>query len=253
MRNAIWVHAALDDLGLAPSEFRVYAHLARWAGRGLAWPSIDSIAAVCGICRRTVIIALAALEGLGLMRVERRQGQSNRYRLAEVWEWAGENSEGRSAATELATPPTPGICCTPPISPTTTHPILPTTTPLISPTGGSTFNAPKLYPVIRSKELNPPSRSREGVQAKPSAGPGNKSRNAARSKRSQSSLSDSRKFWMLTKQIDCNAELMKALEKRGMRDDNDRFTFSNPADRDEYRRLRAERKALLEQTRPRMD
>jgi len=58
---------------------------------------------------------------------------------------------------------------------------------------------------------------------------------------------------MLTKQIDCNAELMKALEKRGMRDDNDRFTFSNPADRDEYRRLRAERKALLEQTRPRMD
>ena len=58
---------------------------------------------------------------------------------------------------------------------------------------------------------------------------------------------------MLTKQIDCNAELMKALEKRGMRDDNDRFTFSKPADHDEYRRLRAERKALLEQTRPRMD
>jgi len=93
LRNAIWVHAALDDLGLSLSQFRVYAHLARRAGRGLAWPSIDSIAAVCHLCRRTVVTALAELERLGLMRVERRQGQSSRYRLADVWEWAGENSE----------------------------------------------------------------------------------------------------------------------------------------------------------------
>jgi cell division protein FtsL len=55
---------------------------------------------------------------------------------------------------------------------------------------------------------------------------------------------------MLTKQLECNAELLKAMERRGMLDENDKVIFNHASDREEYRRLKAERKALLERTRP---
>jgi len=55
---------------------------------------------------------------------------------------------------------------------------------------------------------------------------------------------------MLMKQIECNAELIKAVQRRGLLDENDKWIFNKPEDRDEYRRLKTERKALLERTRP---
>ncbi len=79
----IFVHSSLDDLGLSPEEFRVYAHL---AGRranvgGVAWPSAKSIAATCRIHRDTVFKVLRTLEKRGLIVRDKTAGCCNRYRF----------------------------------------------------------------------------------------------------------------------------------------------------------------------------
>src|SRR5436305_6092762 len=87
-QNALWVHSALDDLGLTPAEFRVYAHLSRRAGNGVAWPAINSIAKVCRLSRHTVIAAFNNLERHGLLQIERGGGAAtNHYRLIEIHSW----------------------------------------------------------------------------------------------------------------------------------------------------------------------
>jgi hypothetical protein len=48
---------------------------------GRCWPSIATLADVCGVTGRTVLTAVAALEEIGLVAVERSMGSSNVYRL----------------------------------------------------------------------------------------------------------------------------------------------------------------------------
>ena len=87
--NVLFVHSALDDLGLTPEEFRVYCHLARRASGGQAWPSKKSIAQVCAIHLQTVEKVLKALETYRMVRVVSRQGQGlpNLYSLTKQTEW----------------------------------------------------------------------------------------------------------------------------------------------------------------------
>ncbi|WP_298169324.1 helix-turn-helix domain-containing protein [Novosphingobium sp.] len=47
----------------------------------MAWPSLPTLARRTGLNRRTVIRALEALEGAGLVQINRRQGRGSRYVL----------------------------------------------------------------------------------------------------------------------------------------------------------------------------
>jgi len=72
----------LDDRALSPAEFRVFAHLCRRANNktGVAWPSLESIAVVCRISRKTIVRALNHLLHEGLIRKQGKPfGGSTRY------------------------------------------------------------------------------------------------------------------------------------------------------------------------------
>ena len=234
--NAIWVHSALDDLGLTPAEFRVYAHLSRRAGNGVAWPAIASIARVCRLSRKTVIAAFNNLERRGLLQIERGGGAAtNHYRLIQIGNWPKPARKQCNPSTQ--------------VNPDTQQCKISTGAPPKIDTGLTPKEAQEGYPIRTSMEGNPLRRSSEGV-LKPAASLNNAEQAKARTTNVVAPMPDTKSFWMLMKQIECNAELIKAVQRRGMLDENDKWIFNSPADRDEYRRLKAERKALLERTRP---
>lgn len=97
--NVIFIHSALDDAGLSAAEFRVYAHLARRASNGTAWPSVRSIAGVCQLNKDTVCAALNLLEARQMLRREKRGFSSTIYFLTPVLDWLSE-SEGQRILSE---------------------------------------------------------------------------------------------------------------------------------------------------------
>ncbi len=147
--NVVFIHSRLDDYGLPPPEFRVYAHVARRAGSGGAFPAVKSIARVCRLHPQTVRRALGVLVKHRLIRREDRPGKTAVYRLTPASEWQppthitdhpyekdtppsvsqdtppkriqgypsekdgaeGNPSEGNPTKEETRTPRTPGIPC----------------------------------------------------------------------------------------------------------------------------------------------
>ena len=85
--NLVFIHSRLDDYGLSPQQFRVYAHLARRAGSGAAWPAVATIAANCQLHPKTVRRALRVLVKHRLIRREDRPGDTALYRLTPASEW----------------------------------------------------------------------------------------------------------------------------------------------------------------------
>lgn len=101
----IFIHSELDDLPLTLEAFRVYAHLARRAGRSnTAWPSYNSIAEACfrksypnasqETLRRKAIAAVKELTEAGLIekvlnRHETGEHGTNTYRLTPRHKWGG--------------------------------------------------------------------------------------------------------------------------------------------------------------------
>jgi hypothetical protein len=85
--NVVFIHSRLDDYGLPPAEFRVYAHIARRAGSREAFPAVKSVARVCRLHPQTVRRALGVLVKHRLIRREGRPGQTAVYRLTQASEW----------------------------------------------------------------------------------------------------------------------------------------------------------------------
>ena len=85
--NVVFIHSRLDDYGLSPQQFRVYAHLARRASNGTAWPSIVTISQICHLHQKTVREALHALVGYRLITRETRPGSTPFYRLTPASQW----------------------------------------------------------------------------------------------------------------------------------------------------------------------
>jgi DnaD/phage-associated family protein len=96
----VFIHSDVDDLPLSPNAFRLYCHLARRAGNGVAWPSYQTMGDKCYITesdnagsRRTwAIKAMNELVELGLVKKELRQddikgNKSNIYCLTPRSEW----------------------------------------------------------------------------------------------------------------------------------------------------------------------
>ena len=99
----IFIHRELDDLGLTPDAFRVYAHLVRRFNTefNAAWPKVRSMAEICFRSRfpnaqpetldRKVQRAIRELESFGLLIVESRfednRQLSNAYVLTARESW----------------------------------------------------------------------------------------------------------------------------------------------------------------------
>ena len=69
--NESFIHASLDDAGLSPVEFRVFAHVLRRAGRdGLCFAGAASMAKSCRVNVKTLRKTLRALAGYGMVSRE---------------------------------------------------------------------------------------------------------------------------------------------------------------------------------------
>lgn len=113
------VHAELDDYGLDPYAFRVYAHMARRAGKdGVHWESVANTAAVCCISERRVRSALRLLEEQGLVTRQEILGSSSEYRLTPKREW---RAPLRDAAPRHEVPPSPEATPAPDADPPAPH------------------------------------------------------------------------------------------------------------------------------------
>ena len=86
--NIIFIHSALDDAGLSAPAFRVFAHLARRAGKDGCYPSAESMMRICRLERKTIFTALAELEQQGLITRTKRPGSSTKYTLNAPSRWS---------------------------------------------------------------------------------------------------------------------------------------------------------------------
>lgn len=77
----LFVKSEIDDYGLDPYEFRIYARIVRRAGRGDAWESIPNMAKACMMSESRVRLALQLLEAAGLIESHERCGYSTVRRL----------------------------------------------------------------------------------------------------------------------------------------------------------------------------
>ncbi|MCA9836218.1 MAG: helix-turn-helix domain-containing protein [Trueperaceae bacterium] len=110
----VFIHSAIDDLGLSLGAFRVYGHLARRAGSSnSAWPSYSSIGEHCfrssypkaqeATLRRKALAAVAELKKFGLIEVQERKlgttkaNKSNIYALVPLNTWLQKRDEIRKA------------------------------------------------------------------------------------------------------------------------------------------------------------
>jgi DNA-binding MarR family transcriptional regulator len=89
-KQLIYVHRELDELGLSPNEFRVYAHLARHTtSQNLkAFPGLRKMAAICRMNKDTVSKALHRLQELHLIEITaERRGTATVYVIPTRAAW----------------------------------------------------------------------------------------------------------------------------------------------------------------------
>lgn len=79
----------VDDMGLDPYAFRLYAHLRRVAGdTGACWQSTDTLAKHCKMGEGSVSKAKQALKAAKLIRIELRTRNGTRYHhitIIDIW------------------------------------------------------------------------------------------------------------------------------------------------------------------------
>jgi len=80
-KNAIFVHSALDDAGLTPSEFRVVAHIARREGKFPCFEAVPNMAKKCNLHETTVRDCLKTLVEREILLTRKRPGRPSLYRV----------------------------------------------------------------------------------------------------------------------------------------------------------------------------
>ena len=79
--NVIFIHSSLDDAGLTPQQFRVFAHLSRRASDAVCWASLDTMAKTCRMHADTVKECLKWLETRQMISKETRQGKTTLWKV----------------------------------------------------------------------------------------------------------------------------------------------------------------------------
>jgi hypothetical protein len=83
----LFVRSELDDYGLDPYEFRIYARIVRRAGRSDAWESIPNMAKACMMSESRARRAIQVLEAARLIESIERSGYSALRRLTPKSVW----------------------------------------------------------------------------------------------------------------------------------------------------------------------
>lgn len=119
----VFIHSELDDFGLDPFEFRVYARLVRRAGSGgTAYESVPNVAKATHMSQRKVRYALRVLCALGLVGLsESRTGDTSIYVVLDKVRWASRSEVARIRSEALEPDPekkpkhkTPALDAAPP-------------------------------------------------------------------------------------------------------------------------------------------
>lgn len=84
----LFVSSEIDDFGLDPYEFRIYARIVRRAGRSEAWESIPKMARACRMSESRARSALQLLQAAGFIENTERQGDTTIRRLTSKRYWA---------------------------------------------------------------------------------------------------------------------------------------------------------------------
>lgn len=83
--NVLFVRREIDDAGLTPYEFRLYAHIVR---RGNCWSKLRTVEAICKMSRSQVKRALQSLEEKGMINYITCPGHPNRLSITPPRAWA---------------------------------------------------------------------------------------------------------------------------------------------------------------------
>ena len=84
---SLFVRREIDDYGLDPYEFRIYARITRRAGNGEAWESLTNMASACCMSLSRARRALHLLKLAKLVKSVERPGYSTVYRLTPQHLW----------------------------------------------------------------------------------------------------------------------------------------------------------------------
>lgn len=88
------VHSDLDEYGLDPYEFRVYAHIVRRTGgklTGTCFAKLSSVAEVTGMSVRKVQYSLRVLLEAGLIEKDTRRGRTDIYYISPMSNWVSQD------------------------------------------------------------------------------------------------------------------------------------------------------------------
>lgn len=109
---SLFVRREIDDYGLDPYEFRIYARITRRAGNGEAWESLANMASACCMSLGRARRALHLLRLAKLVKSIERPGYSTVYRLTPQHKWVASEclQELRSFINFRAKSPTPTRC-----------------------------------------------------------------------------------------------------------------------------------------------
>ncbi|RCJ20108.1 hypothetical protein A6S26_05150 [Nostoc sp. ATCC 43529] len=92
----VFIDRELDDFGLDPYQFRIYARIARRAGEKGAYESIKNMAQGCQMSEGKVKTSLKMLLQCGLITKESCPGDTSIYRLTDKSTWAKSSKNLRS-------------------------------------------------------------------------------------------------------------------------------------------------------------
>jgi hypothetical protein len=102
--SVMFVHNLVDEYGLDPYEFRIYAHAVRRTGGkldGKYFASLNKTAEICQMSVRKAQYALKFLCEAGFLIQEKRKGRTDQYRITHSRQWA--NPEDFEAIRERVT------------------------------------------------------------------------------------------------------------------------------------------------------
>jgi predicted metal-binding transcription factor (methanogenesis marker protein 9) len=104
--SVAFVHNFLDEYGLDPYEFRLYAHIIRRTGgktEGVCFASLNKIAKICKMSPRKAQQAMKVLIKANLVTQNKRIGRTDEYRVMPASDWvSSEDLEGIRAALSTA-------------------------------------------------------------------------------------------------------------------------------------------------------
>jgi hypothetical protein len=105
--SLIFIHSDLDDMGLNAYEFRIYARLARRAGKNGSYESVANMAEGCRIGHNTVRDALRGLVSRRMVERIDRSGKTPVYVLTKPDKWISGPLPDQVTPTGSGNPPLP--------------------------------------------------------------------------------------------------------------------------------------------------